>query len=250
MTLRHTQFLIFEITTECNLGRAHERCPNTHPERYASLDTTRKLDDETIIACAAKAYGKHGFDGMVGWHYYCEPALEMPRILRLLDAIKKVVPQSRFAFWSNGTIQQPESVLDRFSFVHISKYREGQPQDRLDGRLERRRPGPYPYCTRPMTEFILDAYGNHHPCCFDWRGEASLGNVFTDGFDELVGGWGRLQEAVCGRAMTADAPAACLTCGWRTNGLSRFVPEVAERSLEWRKGLLNVSDKPGLPRNQ
>jgi hypothetical protein len=32
--MKLTQFLIFELCRECNLGAVHGKCPNSHPERY------------------------------------------------------------------------------------------------------------------------------------------------------------------------------------------------------------------------
>lgn len=235
MSLSRTQLLNFELGRDCNLGHLHAKCPNRHPERYAMFDRSRELDDDTIVRCAADAYSRHNFTGLVGWHYYCEPTLQADRMLRLMDAIKAMAPTARFILWSNGTMQQSESVLDRFAIVRITDYSSDPIGAKaLDDRLhDRPAKGDAP-CLRVFTEFVLDDYGNHHPCCYDWRGRASLGNVFVDGFDALVERWAKVQDAVGGRHMTDYAPKWCLECGWRTKVLTRFDESSAKRAEERR----------------
>jgi hypothetical protein len=111
----------------------------------------------------------------------------------------------------------------------------------LDDRLERLNgswhdKGKQP-CTRPFTEFILDCFGNHHPCCYDWRGEASLGNVHVDGFTALVERWKLFQDAVCGAEMSDDAPAACRACG-RRPPCGVIDRESVIRAMRWRQKLI------------
>lgn len=245
MPLSLTQLLIFEIGQRCNLGHCHPKCPNTHPERYALLDTSRELDDQTIDDCIAAAYDRHGFAGLVGWHYYNEPTLSMDRILALMDRARRRTGKARFILWSNGVLPQSEAVLERFSAVHVTDYRHDSTGVQLDDRLQDRPPPGDAPCLRVFTEFILDHFGNHHPCCFDWRGRASLGNVFCRGFDALVEDWAKMQAAVGGRHMTDYSPAGCLDCGWRTKLLTTFDLGSAKRAEQWR----NISDKPGIPRS-
>jgi hypothetical protein len=230
-----TQCLIFEIGRACNLGAVHKKCPNLHPERFTRLDTSRELDDDTIVACARAAYWSHGFTGVVGWHYYCEPTLWMPRILALMDRITAAAPQARFILWTNGTRPQPPEVLRRFTLIRQTDYSRDPTGSGLDDRLLRCTMHGDAPCAVPYTEFILDCYGNHHPCCYDWRGEGSLGNVFCDGFDELMGRWKVFCAAVRGRRMTEEAPAVCRSCGFRRQWIHRLVPEVVERAEAWRR---------------
>lgn len=83
----------------------------------------------------------------------------------------------------------------------------------LDDRLECPRCEPSNRrCGRPLLEFIIDAYGNHHPCCYDWQGKASLGNVFVDGFAAIVERWRNFQGLLCGSEMQPGAPEYCRSC--------------------------------------
>lgn len=70
-----TQYLIFELCRECNLGTAHPECPNRHPQRYGSLPADEPLTDNQIVNAAEAMYVTHGFKGRVGWHYYNEPLM-------------------------------------------------------------------------------------------------------------------------------------------------------------------------------
>jgi len=236
--LSRTQFLIFELGTECNLGHVHKRCPNQHPERYSRLDTSRELHNSMIIECAVSAYLDHGFTGLIGWHYYNEPTLQAARMSFLMRSIKDRVDTARFVLWSNGA-NVSDYIADKFHQVHITDYIHDPQGSRLDDRLIRKiaEPNDNRPCMRPFTEFIIDNYGNHHPCCYDWRGEGSLGNVFTANFAILVERWSGLQDAVAGREMMDDAPTACKACGRRTQAITRFDHASAQRAEEWRAGL-------------
>lgn len=124
---------------------------------------------------------------------------------------------------------------DRFAQIHGYNYHDDPRGEKLDNRLIRLEEHGNRPCMRAWTEFILDAYGNHHPCCYDWRGEASLGNVFVDGFPKLLERWEKFQDSVGGYAMTGDAPAACLRCGHRQAGMTRFDEDSARRAEEARR---------------
>lgn len=203
MELNHV--LVFELGSQCNLGRYHKKCPNMHPERYVLVDTSRELDDDTIVECAVSAYQKHGFTGLIAWHFYNEPTLQSERMFALMDRIREQIPQSRFLLWTNGTrFPVDPTRIKMFSLVYITDYFGLKPawepflgalgvvgniigDPVLDDRLQPEMSQPQLHgCIRVFTEFIIDNYGNHHPCCFDWRGVLSLGNVYKEGFDELV----------------------------------------------------------------
>ena len=239
--LSRTQFLIFELGAECNLSKHHRKCPGSHPERWANLDTHQPLDDDTIVETAVAAYEKHQFDGLIGWHYYNEPTLQGDRMLRLMDRILERT-YARFVLWTNNTRREwVDQHAHRFSMLSRSRYENDPAGEQLDDRLVRLDPRPMEPCMRPYTEFILDAFGNHHPCCFDWRGEASLGNIFIDGFDALVARIDKLHIALCRHKVTQDAPAACVQCGRRPD-LSRFDETAACRAEEWRTEPLPIDN--------
>jgi hypothetical protein len=220
--LRYTAMLIFEIGPECNLGKAHAKCPNQSPERFARLSTDRDLDADTIVACAMDAYQNRGFTGHVGFHYYCEPMVYAQTMVGIISRVKSACPTARFILWTNGTIKPDQATKALFDRIVQTDYRHdphgNQLDDRLHGRVAHHTGG----CLRPLTEFILDCHGNHHPCCYDWKGEASLGNVFTDGLYVLLTRWQQLQLDVC-RAPIADAaPERCKTCGYRPSNVTCF----------------------------
>ena len=236
MTLAYTQFLNFEISTECNLGTEHTKCPNTHPDRYANSDTRQRMSDETIIDCAVSAYQEHEFTGLIGWHYYNEPMLHAERILRLMTAIRRLVPESRFVMWTNGAGKGVfyQSVREMCEQWHVTPYETGV---QLDDRLERKPSQGDEPCMRIFTEFVLDAFGQHHPCCYDWRGESSLGNVHKDGFESLVFHWSWSQQLIGGDQMRVEEGStmgACRECGWRTSAITQFDPGSAARAEAWR----------------
>jgi len=244
-----TQFLIFELGHECNLR--HSWCPNVRPDRWYRLDTSMPLDDVVILASVRKAYRRYGFVGMVGWHFHNEPLMQADRMFGLMEQIIREVPEARFVLWTNGLLLPDDcSRFAAFDLVHCTCYDDAdeaslkakldsipgfQTEKVLhvhtvpDGRLTRQSGSRHAPCRKPFVEFILDAYGNHHACCYDWQGQASLGNVYADGFDVLVSQWHDLQGACVGGWMHETAPLACLECGHKEVEWSYFVPEIAER---------------------
>jgi len=212
--LSFTQVLIFELGSACNLGPCHAKCPNLSPLRYANLDRTHLLDDDTIVACACQAYREFGFAGMIGWHYYNEPTLSGSRMLELHKRIRAEVPIAKFFLITNGTRKAwVEIHLDEFARCSTSDYTTDPNGKLLDDRLSLpRREANNDRCLRPYVECIFDTYGNHHPCCADWQGIASLGNVFTSSFATIARRWRQFQLDVCGDTMTERAPDWCKTC--------------------------------------
>ncbi|MHC4867289.1 MAG: radical SAM/SPASM domain-containing protein [Planctomycetota bacterium] len=230
--MRLTQYLIFELGSGCNLSGAHRRCPNAHPERYAHLDTSRTLDDDTIVSIATRMYREFGFRGLIGWHYYNEPMVQRRRMWQLMGRIREAIPESRFVLWTNGTIVNTNGVvLDQdllpfaaFEQIHITDYGDDQWPTILAGELEARQiPASIHHwelddrldppveesdrpCLRMFTEFIVDNHGNVHLCCYDWRGLGSPGSVFTTPLGELVERWRAIREAISGPRMRLDPP--------------------------------------------
>ncbi len=258
--LRMLQMLQFELSEKCNLGFAHKLCPNLHHERFASLDSSKQLDDETIVRCAVAAYKDLGFTGFVGWAYYNEPLLEADRMFSLMARIKLQAPQARFILWTNATlIPEDCDAYRQFSQIIVSCYtdcsRQGLERLRaksipvdaiedpqLDGRLSALSPeNPSAPCLRPFVELPVDAYGNTHLCCYDWRGRGTLGNVFATRFAELAERWRhQILPTVAGREMSEAAPQACRDCGRRWDKYQQHDAGIVARARRWRDSLLAV----------
>lgn len=249
------QMLEFELGSKCNLGKVHGECPNTHRERYGTLDTSRELNDELIVSCAIQAYRELGFTGLVGWIYYNEPLLQADRMFRLMGQINAVVPEARFILWTNGTLIPEDCEQYRqFEQIVVSDYgddsRRGMERlaaqkihcTRIDGTLDDRlcqlathedsKP-----CLRPFVEFILDNHGNHHWCCYDWQGQGSLGNVFVDGLAKLANDWRAQLPAIAGDTMSDGAPAVCRTCSHKWDRYQQHDQRIVEQAKLWRRRL-------------
>lgn len=252
------QILEFEFTPECNLGRLHRACPNQHPQRYAALDTTHALTDETIVETAVLAYRELDFCGFIGWIYYNEPLTDMERMFRSMDAISARVSYARFMLWTNGNLI-PEDCrrFARFEQIFVSQYspdpltqqiewlRRYAPwakvlYDRqLDDRLRRVAPNdPALPCHRPFVEFIIDYHGNAHLCCYDWRGEVPLGNIFNEPLRRIVCRWRHTIKDIVGERMTEAAPKACRECGHRGLGYQPHDFGIIARAERWRQTLV------------
>lgn len=245
------QFLSIELGCKCNLGRIHTACPNLSSERYAHLDTSRTLNDGMIIRLATRFYREFGFTGLVAWHYYNEPLMEMDRMFYLMDLIKSAVPTARFCLWTNGTLIPADcSRFAAFEQIHVTSYQEAPPKNLdalrrvrsnvqvhhngLDKRLRGLVNVSDSPCLRPFTEFVVDNFGNVHLCCYDWRGLASPGNIFRDGVKSCVARFQAIREAVVLDKMSPDAPEACLRCGFKTAVITSFDLPSRNRGLAWR----------------
>lgn len=262
-----TGFLILELTDRCNLGGVHTACPNRSPERWTTLPHERTLTDEEWVRIAERMYLEFGFSGATGLHYYCEPLIEQDRLLSIIARIRARVPQSSFVLWTNGTLLPADcSDLAVFSQVHVSDYtRDGFPPRNmaalraacprvqihpgtLDRRLQHLTAEHDAPCLRPFTEFIVDHFGNVHLCCYDWRGEATMGNVLAEPLERIVERFQSARAAMAGHRMTADAPAACRRCALRTGNLSRFVDGPFRRAERYVADLRRLPEvKPGHP---
>lgn len=262
--MKYTQLLSIELGRSCNLGKEHSACPNLSPLRYAGLDTSRRLDDSTILSVVRAMYTHHGFRGLTCWHYYNEPLLSHARMFRLMKQIRQWVPESRFLLWTNGILipeiaKRYAEEWQLFEQVKVTEY-GGHPADRgvlekyipqatihhwpLDNRLnvtglaESHAP-----CVRMFTEFAIDNYGNVHLCCYDWQGKASPGNVHTAPLATLISRWQSIREAISGRRMFHSAPEACQKCGTRTALNTWFDSDIAAAGDEYRLGLVAKQDK-------
>ena len=264
MPLSTIQFLVFEVGHECNLSHAHSRCPNgLGLARYGRLDVSRELDDAAIVACAGAAYQRFGFQGMIAWHYYNEPTLQWERLRELMRRIHLSASTSsrnerpwrpRFCLWTNGTRGRENKDFLGVNLLVVTDYPGGV---QLDDRLaENGSPGAESDmpCVRPFCELVIDNFGNHHPCCADRRGEASLGNIFQlrsdgasavagveEGFAAIVRRWEAFRQNVCGGRMTPQAPPRCRRCRSifrdpRDAAILSIVPAAAAAAKIFRRG--------------
>lgn len=230
--MRYTQFLLFEITDRCNLAESHaELCPIGKPELYANVDTARRLTDDKIVDCVRIAYKQMGFRGLVGWHGYCEPMLEWPRISKLMDRIKEEVQEAKFVLWTNGeAMPQNLAGLGAFSQIWLTNYRgrnwaalRDHCRDlhvfapAMDKRLADRTRGNISRCLRPFGAVMLDVFGNGRLCCMDWRGEVPLGNVWRDDFSTVARRALTARQALASQPMHETAPDPCRQCAYHIN---------------------------------
>lgn len=256
--MKFMQFLSFEITSKCDLGKLHKQCPVTHPERYAHVDTSHTLNDEMILEIARKFYRDYEFRGLVGWHYYNEPLLEKERIFALMYKLREEVPESRFVLWTNGNkIPQDCSEFAIFDQIWISNYFKKDfsrvqkvcPNTNiLPGKLDTRLTigggkldlAP---CVRPYTEFIVDQHGNVHICCMDWKGKASPGNVYEKPLDEIVAKFQEIRANVSFTSMLPKAPEVCKHCQLRYGKISDFDPRI-QREAQMHRDTTNHGHHP------
>ena len=260
-----TQFVCFELGSQCNLGGIHDRCPNRHPERYLHLDTSRELDDDTIVETTERMYSEFHFTGFVAFHFYNEPLLQADRMFALIGRIKARVPQARFLLWTNGTLLPDDcSEFRVFQQAYVSRYPlkcargvgcglqstfpakivalkqhvqkvsilDGNLDGRLDAIAETESNAP---CARMHVEFVVDNYGNVHLCCHDWRGLASPGNVFHDDLATLVDRWEQIRDNVSGQRMSDDAPEVCRCCRMRTPNVHVFDRQIGHQIAAFRR---------------
>ena len=234
--MRYTQFLIFEVGTKCNLN--HQQCPCYAEDRYAGVDTSTELTDEMIVDIAVKMYGKLGFRGLIGWHYYNEPMVYRERVRRLMGMIKERVPEARFILWTNGQLLNGHNDLAGFEMVRITDYEgknygwtvEAAPDVhvnrwKLDKRLNAESKPNEARCRRMFTEFVVDFYGNVHACCIDWRGQIKIGNVCKDPIEDVVDKFIDIRMSMA-YTMDSDTPDVCKKCALRTKDVANLEKEI------------------------
>jgi hypothetical protein len=249
------QLLSIELGQSCNLGYAHTKCPNRHPERYTSVDTSQALDDEAIVTFVKRACSS-GFGGLIAWHYYNEPLMQSERMFWLMARIISEASHKRFLLWTNGTkIPDDVSEFRAFEQIHVTAYGNIEVIQKanglrsvcksvhihhngFDGRLGGLGNESRLACLRPFTELVLDNYGNLHLCCHDWRGLASPGNIFKTPFNELMDRWHGMRQEICGSEIIAKAPEACRKCQMRSGSMSCFDEAAKQRAEAWREGIV------------
>lgn len=244
MVMNTIQLLAIEAGSECNLARAHKKCPSAIRERNGT-----PLTDDKIVELAVGAYEKHGFRGLVGWHYYNEPTLQIQRILGLMERIRRLVPASRFVLWSNGTIACGDPRMAMFEMAQITDY-SGNAQvlrerfsaiktvnvfsARFDERLDSPTVAPSRQrCLRPFVEIPVDTFGVVHLCCQDWPGEVKIGNVWTDSWEAILEKRREVVEKICTKEMAGDAPGRCLRCNGRVTALPAFDVRARDAAQAW-----------------
>ena len=252
--MRHTQFLIFEVGTGCNLK--HKECPCYAQERYTNVDTSQEMSDDMIVEVAVRMHEEFGFQGLIGWHYYNEPMLYRKRVRRLMARIKEKVPKARFVLWTNGQLLEGHKDLAGFEMVRITDYegsnygwaREAASDVRvmrwkLDGRLKALKGPSDARCRRMFTEFVIDFYGNVHICCIDWKGDVEVGNVMKNSLDGVVERFLVIRDSMSYR-MNADAPQVCRRCALRTQEVDRIERNICRQTnVAINEGGLGCSSK-------
>ena len=180
--------------------------------------------------------------------------MQTERMFRLIDRIHAQAPSARFLLWTNGTLL-PEDVsgFSRFAIVQITDYGSVHTPDparvaalrrvgpkvnvnpaKTDGRLIWPTTGVRPLqCVMPFKELLIDAHGNLTLCCYDWRGQASPGNVLRDGLDACLERWATMAEAVLAWPISPAAPALCQTCPYRWDRIPRFSLGVKRAAKAW-----------------
>jgi hypothetical protein len=242
-----TQLVSFEITDKCNRGLEHTKCPNMHPDRWSHSIGRRPMTNDQIVSVATQMYSG-GFGGRVAFHFYCEPLLELQRMLTIVGRIRDSVPESKFLLWTNGDLFPDDlsPLAGIFEQIVVTNYagrdlsrliaicgNVSQTPVTLDWRLTPPvvKPRNEPNCLRPHLEIILDHCGNVRLCCNDWRNEVGIGNIHDEPFGVLWDRWVAIRDKLSTDPMAHDAPFRCLTCGTRYTNMSIYAPEPGHRIL-------------------
>lgn len=211
------RYLTFEINSGCRLADVHPRCPTSDPNRYRYGQRDRTLDDGVVVRFWRFARDR-GFNGVVLWHLYNEPALALDRIVALIAAMRIELPTLRTHLWTAVPmlVGRPE-----FEHVELTDYRRVRPDD-LDVRrvahamesTDQQFAPSAGRCTRDRDwELIIDNRGNWLSCCNDWECAGRYGDVFNDDWDELIRRYvARAPIAWSDHASFAALPAMCRAC--------------------------------------
>jgi len=248
-----TQYVIFEASIACQFAGVHRACPISDPRRWPGGAPPEPMPDALIVQTAVALYRDHGFTGMIGWHYYGEPAMARDRILGLMDAIEAAWPAARFTLWTNGLDGDAE-WFRRFAQIVVSDY--GLDHERREAihraapwailrrsTLDARRTAVGPDadatpCARMFAEMIFDYGGAVHCCCYDWRGQAELGRLGDGALDELIRRWRIARAAMVRGAHGSAAPPCCRRCAFRSPDVACLVPEIQRRAMLARDAIL------------
>lgn len=226
-SLKNLTYLSLEIGRQCNLSKEHPECPSQFSVRLSKGSPTTVFDIVEVIDSAVDM----GFNGFVGFHYYNEPLLHLPRIL----SVMQYSPYKKYVLWTNGELinrgdRSERAYLEKFQRVVITNYkndpwyeslREEFPSvefqispPAMDSRLDiySSPEGFMSPCRRANFELPIDHFGNVHLCCQDWLGEVSLGNVKESSLKDIVESYNYgevLDDVMFGEA---GAPNVCHKC--------------------------------------
>lgn len=231
MNFSDLRYLSFEAADHCDMGGAHPFCPVGDPLRYPPHERRAVCPDRTIVDFALKVH-ERGFRGLVGFHYYCDPLVDIDRVMSLMNRMVASIPGARFILWSNGVALKPfhRNWMEAFEKVVFTLHDpsvEGRLRDITGGlpnveiaqpyydtRTDIYRPGPVSKgtCIRPAKiELPVNYGGNVRLCCADYRGTVSLGNIELEDHDRILDGF----------AEAADmALASRIPLCWRCRGIS------------------------------
>ncbi len=226
--LAETSLLSFEVTKYCNLMKEHDKCPINH-RKYKNTDFC--MDEDTIVNTIKTAIS-HGFLGLVAFHYYNEPLLKRDLIMKVIDR----VPEGRYLLWTNALLLdrkvENNNFLLKFTKVNITCYNiadmpffealreyygnieifDWELDDRLEIYDKTKRNTLS--CKRPLFDLPIDYHGNVHLCCMDWKNDYEIGNIFIDGFENIILSeqYQNLISQAKKRNNSEDFPNICKTC--------------------------------------
>lgn len=204
--LSQLQYLSFEISSNCNMSSAHAWCPINDPLRYPEHESHIVCSNESIINFAQAMYLR-GFNGLIAFHYYCDPLINANRLLYLIQNIKNAIPRSEFILWTNGALLDNLSInwlsvfkqimitlhnlTDKERLQNIVKdfpntiFHDNVHDDRsliYDCKTIKR-----DKCLRPLKiEMPINYYGNVRLCCSEFRGQVSIGNIQQENIDDVI----------------------------------------------------------------
>lgn len=191
-------------------------CPVCDKSRYPEYESHKPCQDATIEAFAMKVH-ERGFQGFIGFHYYCDPLMNVSRMLSLMHCIKILVPASKFILWTNGKLlkhvhrtwlQSFDKVVitlhDTSDEIRLQEVTTGLSNVQIapalyDTRMDLyaaggRVVGP---CIRPARiELPINYYGEVRLCCADYRGYVSLGNIDSEPHDKILDGFAEAADLV------------------------------------------------------
>ncbi len=218
------RYLSFEINRDCNNSIIHKgKCPISHPERYKYSSSSLVLKDSDILGFWRRSR-KIGFRGIVLWHMYNEPVIELSRVRYLMKTMKMEDSNQPFQLTTSIPGEYPD-----FDIVKISDYEGGL---QLDNRIETIEGEGKPYQDMPKRgwcgrgkgwEIPIDNFGNWCLCCGDWRCEESVGSICNMDWDILYKRWNEKRKRIqWNDEKTYNAlPRMCRSCLDKNPSLSR-----------------------------
>jgi MoaA/NifB/PqqE/SkfB family radical SAM enzyme len=241
--LRYTQLFITEVGATCNLSGIHIKCPAATRKHYDI-----EVSNDKRISLMIEAWQKYNFRGIYAFHYYNEPMLESSSVFNIIQEVRKVIPESKYMLWTNGTHTPIDDRMKLFDYVKCTNYFHKDDLESyyksyidnvdvfypyLDNRLDdwhNNQINQSP-CLRALIELVIDNYGFCHLCCYDFNNEIELGNVLNDDLGLILKKRDVLLEMVC---REGGKPEKCLRCKGKSMG-HPFVCEIYEAGREYYK---------------